>query len=50
VNVSGNQVANVTQSAALGAFFSLVLTAIAAALGGLLGSPGRTTGFTRGRR
>lgn len=50
VNVSGNQVANVTQSAALGAFFSLVLTAIAAALGGLLGSPGRTTGFARGRR
>jgi hypothetical protein len=50
VSVSGNQVANVTQSAALGAFFSLVLTAIAAAVGGLLGSPGRAAGFTRHRR
>jgi hypothetical protein len=50
VSVNGNQVANVTQSAALGAFFSLLLTAIAAALGGLVGSPGRSTGFMRGRR
>lgn len=45
VNVNPNQVAQVTQSAALGAFFSLLLSAIAAALGGLLGSPGRAAGF-----
>lgn len=49
VNVNGNQVAQVTQAAALGAFFSLLLTAIAAALGGMLGSPGRAIGFMRTR-
>lgn len=45
VNVNANQVAQITQSAALGAFFSLLLSAGAAALGGLLGSPGRAAGF-----
>jgi hypothetical protein len=45
VNVNANQVAQVTQSAPLGAFFSLVLSAAAAALGGMLGSRGRPTGF-----
>jgi hypothetical protein len=45
VNVNANQVAQITQSAALGAFFSLLLSAAAAALGGMLGSPGRAAGF-----
>jgi hypothetical protein len=43
-NVNPGQVAQVTQSAALGAFFSLLLSAAAAALGGLLGSGGRALG------
>ena len=48
-SVNGNRVAEISQNVALGAFFSLALSAIAAALGGLLGSMGRATGHLRGR-
>lgn len=41
---SASQVAQMTQTAALGAFFSMVVSAIAAALGGLLGSIGGPIG------
>lgn len=44
VNVNGSQVAQVTQSAAWGAFITLVLTAILAALGGVVASGGRAIG------
>ncbi|HKW20123.1 MAG TPA: TIGR04086 family membrane protein [Ktedonobacterales bacterium] len=48
-NVNPARVAEISQSVALGAFFSLVISAIAAALGGLLGSMGTATGEMRGR-
>jgi hypothetical protein len=48
-NVNPARVAEISQSVALGAFFSLVISAIAAALGGLLGSMGTATGEKRGR-
>lgn len=41
---NANQVAQMTQTAALGAFFSMLISAIAAALGGLLGSIGSPIG------
>lgn len=48
-NVNPARVSEISQSVALGAFFSLVISAIAAALGGLLGSIGTATGEMRGR-
>ncbi len=48
-NVSPTRVAELSQSVALGAFFSLVISAIAAALGGMLGSAGSATGRLTGR-
>lgn len=47
--VNPNRVSEISQSVALGAFASLVLSAIAAALGGLLGSIGSATGRLTGR-
>jgi hypothetical protein len=46
---NANRVAQVSQSVAIGAFFSLVLSAIAAALGGMLGATGTAIGYLRGR-
>ncbi|HEU4782989.1 MAG TPA: hypothetical protein VFS83_06605 [Ktedonobacterales bacterium] len=48
-NVNPARVSEISQSVALGAFFSLVISAIAAALGGLLGSIGTATGHLTGR-
>jgi hypothetical protein len=48
-SVNPVRVAEISQSVALGAFFSLVISAIAAALGGLLGSMGTATGQMTGR-
>jgi cation transport ATPase len=50
VRINPNQVAQLTQGTALGAFFSLVVSAAAAALGGLLGSSVRRTGNEATRR
>jgi hypothetical protein len=47
--VNPARVSEISQNVALGAFFSLVISAIAAALGGWLGSMGTATGQTRGR-
>ena len=44
VNVNGSQVTQITQAAGWGAFITLVLTAILAALGGLVASRGRAIG------
>jgi hypothetical protein len=45
VNVNGSQVTQITQAAGWGAFITLVLTAILAALGGLVASRGRAIGW-----
>lgn len=48
-NVNTTQIANTTQAAALGGFISLLLAAIASALGGWLGSRGSPIGRLSGR-
>lgn len=47
--VNGAQVAQVTQEGALGAFFTLLVSALAAICGGLAGSQGRAIGRLRTR-